>query len=481
MLKKLLLPLIVLCLACSANAQEKWSLEKCIRYAQQNNLTLKQAGLTVRGAQLTEKGNSQARYPNLNASTSGGAQFGRTIDPSSNEFITSALEYNTLSLTAGITIYDGGRIRKNLAQSKIDVAATKADADQTANDIALNVALAYLNVLFNEDQLENANSRSSLTQTQLDQTKRLIQAGTRPESDRLDIEAQLAQDEQNVVNRQNDLEISYLNLKQLLQLQPDYNLRVERPEIVFPEDAAPESMRLKSIYEKALAVQPSIKAGDLRMKSAALGIDIAKAGKLPRLTGFAQLNSNFSSAAPDLDRGFKKEPVVNLGGETPVVIADVPTTIQFFESSGAEFYTQPYFDQLSQNFGQQIGLSLSVPIYNNSQTDIAMERAELNMKSTELNNNIIKQQLKQDIQRAIADARAAKKALDASQKSVDALQLAYENTEKRFKLGAVNTFQFTTSKNNLDQAQINLIVAKYDYLFKLKVVDYYEGKQITLK
>ncbi len=484
MLKKILLAFIVLTFTIASQAQERWSLEKCIQYAQQNNLDLKQSGIQVRNAQLTEKGNSQARYPNLNAGASGGVQFGRTVDPVTNDFNTSSLGYNSLSLTAGITVYQGGRIKNNLEQSKIDVAAAQANQDQSANDIALSVATAYLTVLFNEDQLENANSRTSLTQTQLEQTNRLIRAGTRPESDRLDIEAQLAQDEQNQVGRQNDLEISLLNLKQLLQLQPDYNLRIERPAMDFPEDNTVETFKLKSIYEKALTAQPSIKAGELNMKSAELGIKIAKSNKMPSLTAFAQLNSNFSSRAPDTNtgtRGYKTEPVVGFGDATQVQIGPNVVDVRFQELlTPPEFFTQRYFDQIGENFGQQIGLSLSIPIYNNSQTDIAMERAELNMKSTELNNNIIKQRLKQDIQRAIADAKAAKKALDASQKSVDALKLAYENTEKRFKLGAVNTFQFTTAKNNWDQAKVSLIVSKYDYLFKLKVVDFYQGNKITL-
>ncbi len=486
MLKKILLAFIALTFTITSQAQERWSLEKCIQYAQQNNLDLKQAGIVVRNAQLTEKGNSQARYPNLNAGASGGVQFGRTVDPVTNAFNTSSLGYNSLTLTAGITIFEGGRIKNNLEQSKVDIAAAQANADQSANDIALNVATAYLLVLFNEDQLENANFRISLTQTQLDQTNRLIRAGTRPESDRLDIEAQLATDEQNQVGRQNDLEISLLNLKQLLQLQPDYNLRIERPTIKFPEESDVETFMLKSIYEKALTNQPSIKAGELNRRSAELGIKIAKANKMPRLTAFAQLNSNFSSLAPDTDtdiRGYKVDPVFGPSPISAVSINGMPSTIQSTEQvvvNQPEFFTQRYFNQLTANFGQQIGLSLNIPIYNNSQTDIAMERAELNMKSTELNNNIVKQRLKQDIQRAIADAKAAKKALDASQKSVDALKLAYENTEKRFKLGAVNTFQFTTSKNNWDQAKVNLIVSKYDYLFKLKVVDFYQGNKITL-
>ncbi len=471
--------LLLLLMGTYGQAQERWSLEKCIQYAQQNNLNLKQAALNVKGAQLTQKGNEWSRMPNLNATVTGGMQFGRTINPVTNGFENVNAGYNTVSLSAGITLYNGGSISNSIEQSKLDVAANKADARQSANDISLNVALAYLNVLFNEDQLSNAESRRSLTQTQLEQTGKLIDAGTRPESDRLDIEAQLAQDDQAVVNRQNDVAISYLNLKQLLQLAPDYELRIVRPEVEIPNDISPDNFSLSAVYNQALTNQPSILAGELRMKSAELGVRIARANKLPLLTAFVSASTNYSNQVPDPAK-LEQEPTVVRNPAQPVVIDGTDAQISFFSLEGAEFGKRAYFDQFNDNFGQQAGLRLSIPIYNNGQADLAMQRAEVNKLSTELNNRQIQQQLKQDIQRAIADARAAKKALDAAQKSVDALNLSYQNTDKRFKLGAVNTFEFTTAKNNLDQAQVNLIVAKYDYLFKLKVVDFYEGKKITL-
>ena len=196
MLKTIILPILTLLFFFSAgNAQEKWSLEKCVQYAQQNNLSLKLSDLSVRNARLNEKGDRLSRYPSLNASGNGGEQYGRSINPITNAYENNSLGYNSWSVTANVTLFNGGRINNSIKQSQNDAAAAKADAEQTANDIALNVALAYLNILFSEDQLENARNRLSLTETQLDQTNRLIRAGTRPESDRLDIEAQKAQDD----------------------------------------------------------------------------------------------------------------------------------------------------------------------------------------------------------------------------------------------------------------------------------------------
>ncbi|MEO0779520.1 MAG: TolC family protein, partial [Bacteroidota bacterium] len=395
---KTILPLLLLTLWSTIGlAQERWSLEKCIQYARQNNLDLKQAALNVKSARLTQKGNQWSRLPDLNATVTGGIQFGRTINPVTNSFENVNAGYNTVNLTAGMVLYNGSAITNSIEQSKLDVAAAQADAAQSADNISLNVALAYLNVLFNEDQMANAESRRSLTQSQLEQTTKLIRAGTRPESDRLDIEAQLAQDEQALVNRQNDVTISYLNLKQLLQLAPDYELRIVRPEVEVPADISPNNFSLSAVYNQALGSQPSIQAGELRMKSAELGVKIARANKLPILTAFASTSTNFSSQVPDPNdiitpgEQFLTPPIpaVFEGQDGSGMVVVNEGSVQFLNETAPEFGKRAYFDQFNDNFGQQVGLRLNIPIYNNGQADLAMQRAEVNKLSTELNNRQI--------------------------------------------------------------------------------------------
>jgi len=461
-------------------AQERWSLERCIRHAQQNSLNVRNAQLDVKQSELDLTNSQQARLPDLNLSSTGRYTFGRTIDPSTNEFATTSRFDNSWQLDANATIYNGNSINNGIKQSKFDLGASKATLEQANNDIGLQVANAYLSILLAEEQLENANKRKTQTQQQLDQTDKLIQAGTRPEADRYDILAQLATDEQSIVTQQNSVDISYLNLKQLLELQPDHDLVIERPNIKITDDQDPASFALKAIYNSAYNNQPQIRASQLQLESAKLGVDIARARMLPSLTVFGNLNSFFSSRAddfenPNFDNAFVDQRV------TPVLIDGAQANLTEFVQRGVEFPTVPFGTQLDNNFGQIVGLSLRVPIYNRGQNRTAMERARLNIIRTELSNLQVEQQLKTDIQRAIADAKAAKKQLEASQKSVEALNIAFSNAEKRYKLGAINTFEYTTAKNNLDQAEVNLIVAKYDYLFKLKVVDFYEGKPITLE
>ena len=431
----------------SAQAQEVWTLEKCVKHAQQNSLDVKQAEVGIQQAELTLKGNQMARLPNLNAGASATFNFGRTIDPVTNSFASERRFSNSLSLDSDMPVYTGGRISNTIEQGKYDLATARANAKDISNVLSLNVAQSYLSILLSEERLANAVKRKKQTQDQLNQTTKLVEAGTRPRNDLLNIEAQLALNEQDIISQENFIEIGLLNLKQLLTLPPDTEMVLDRPDIPIPADADPDVFALSNVYEMALQSQPQIVMLENQMKSAEKQIDIAKSGLLPRLTLFGNLFTRYSDKAID------------------------------FTNPTADYR---YFDQTSDNFGQTIGLQLSVPIFNRYQTQINIENARLGVLNREVQNRQAKQLLKTNIQQAIADARAAKRSLGAAQKSVTANTTAFQNAEKQFKLGTINTFDLTTAQNNLDQAETDLIVAKYDYIFKLKVVDFYMGKTVSI-
>ena len=472
-------------------AQEVWSLQKCVQYAVDNSLNIRQSNIAVQQAELTEDGSRYARLPNLNASSSYGYNFGLTIDPTSNEFINKAAGNNTWRLSSNVLLYNGGRLSKSIEQSSYDVEASQADLRQAQNDIALNVANAYINVMFAEEQLANAEKRIELTQAQLEQTQKLIRAGNLPENDKYDILANLAQNEQAIVVQQNSVDIAYLNLKQLLELDPNIDLRIDRPEITIPDDNAVNGFELNSIYSSALNAQPFVQADNLRIESAKLGVDIAKSAKYPSLSLFGSVDSRYSTEAVQ-QNGFNTVLIPQ-----NILLSDLAGTLDInnipqdfgngtgsgligFENQIPILEDKPYFDQLSDNMGQSLGLSLNIPIYNNHSARINEERAELNIINAQINSQRNKQQLKTNIQTAIANAKAARKQLDAAERTRDAFRIAYENAQRRLELGAVNTFQVTTAKNSYDTAEVDYIVAKYDYIFKLKVVDYYQGNQISL-
>ena len=477
MYKNLTLTLILSFLMLNGiSAQETWSLEKCIMYALDNNINIKRAAIGVKNSQLTEKGNKYARLPNLNGSVGGTYQFGRTIDPVTNDFNSLSIGANSFGLNAGVIVYNGNRIQNSIKQAGYDIQAAMADLAQTKNDISLTIANAYLNVLFAEEQLEAAEKRKELTESQLAQVDKLIRAGARPQNDRLEILATMARNDQAIITQENLVINGLLNLKNLLQLDPNFDLKIQKPgTITIPAEDNPDAVALNDLYEKSLTTQHFVIADENRVKSAELGKDIAKAGLLPRLTAFAGLNTNYSTRGKRLD------------GTSSTAL--IPQTV-FLSGSQVDFAIEqefpnvednPYFNQLNENFGQNIGLSLNVPIYNNHQSRIAMDRADLNMLNAQYTSEINKQNLKTNIQTAIANARAAKRNLAAANLTVEASQAAFQNSEKQFNLGTINTFEYATAKNNLDQAEVDLIVAKYDYLFKLKVLDFYQGKKLELR
>jgi outer membrane protein len=469
-----LLFLLFALFAGSATAQsQRWTLQECIEYARQNNLTVRQAQLQTQTAELSKKENQFSRLPNLSANARAGYQFGRTIDPTTNTFNNQRIGFNSYSIDANMTLYNGGLINKSIEQNDLDARAARLDVDATVNDISLNIASAYLSILLAQEQLDNARANLSLSEEQLEQTDRLIRAGSLPENDRFDILSQIALNEQAIVEAQNQVAINTLNLKQLMQLDPNEELQILRPEFIeMPEGNDPTSLRLDEVYTVATQTQPQIRAAELRMQSAQKGKEIAKAGFLPSLAIFANLNSNYSSA-------FSQPSEFGLSSPTPVVINGDQATIQTF--SALDFERIGYTDQIDQNFGQVVGVNLAIPIYSRHRNRINTERAELDMINAEINSRQQEQLLKTNVQRAIADTKAAFKSFNAARRSVEASEVAFENAQKRFDLGAVNTLELTTARNTLDRARIDLITAKYQYIFNLKTVDFYLGKALELE
>jgi outer membrane protein len=458
-------------------AQEVWSLEQCINQALDANYTVQQAQANVKVAAITERQAKAARLPNVSISSNAGKQFGRTIDPTTNQFITTGFGFNSLSLNAGMPIFNGGQIHNGIRQANFEAQAAVADAEQTANMLALQVAQAYLNVLLTEEQTESAVRRAEQSERQLAVTQKFIEAGTVPQADQYTIQAQIAREEQAAVAAQNSVDLAYLSLKQLMQLEPDYNLVIEKPVITIPADVNPENYALGSIYDIAVETQPNVSAAAFRIKSAEVGVPLAKSAYFPTISIGGSLSTNYSSRAPDFTNG--KFIRTELTDPATVIVNDVPVTIQ--QSFDVFEYPQtPYFNQLDQNFGQGIGIQMSVPIYQNGRIRLNVERARLAVINARLQDNQTRQQLKNDIQTAIANVRSAHKQLSAAQKTVDAMRMAFGNTEKRHNLGAVNTLELTTAKTNLDNAENDLLVARYDYLFKLKILDFYQGKELKL-
>ncbi|MFZ1750629.1 MAG: TolC family protein [Saprospiraceae bacterium] len=456
----------------AASGQEIWSLEKCVEHAIEKSLQIEGTMLSLQNSEIDVSLARHARYPNLSASTNVGWNFGRTIDPTRNEFITETFFNNGLSLNSNVLLYNGNRVTNTINQSKMENKAALKDVEQMRRDISLNVATLYLNILFSKENLLNAQNQLNLTNQQLDQLNKQIIVGNSPENDRLDLMAQIATNEQSIIESENNLMINLLNMKQLLRLDPDYPLDVSAPEgIVLDTDT--DIITFNEVFESALQSQPSYHANEMRVQSAQLGVKIASAQLLPTLGAGGNLRTNYSNRGVSVS-GYQTK-VTNQN-----VIFNGQTATIGFESQVPTLEKTPYFDQFSDNLSYGVGISLSIPIYNNNSGRAGVQRAKLTSQRAVLNLDQTRESLKITVGQALSDAKAAKARYLASEKTKTAQSNLYNNAVKRFEIGNINAFELTRLKTQLETSTINAIIAKYDYLFRTKVLDFYRGKPIIL-
>lgn len=450
--------------------QESWNLEKCVKTAIENNLSIKASQISLAQSEISRKQAQASRLPSLNIGTGISWNFGRSIDPTTNAFLTETFVSNNFSLNSGVVLYDGMRINNTIRQAKSEEAAAQFDIQQAIRDISLNVATVYLNVLFAEENLNVAENQLKLSKQQLELISKLISSGARPENERYDIEAQVALDEQQLVIRRNAYELALLQLKQIMLVDPDLPIRVIKPSDI-QLDTDPELITNKEIYTAALGTQENIKAAEMRLIGADYGMKVAKAGYMPTVSLGMSLGTNYSNRFRKID-GFQTVRI-----NQTAYINEMPLNIGF-DQEVPILIEKPYFNQLTDNLFYGFGFQVRIPIYNNYQNAGNVQRAKLNLMAAENNLNLQKLNLRVNITQALADAKAAKKALDAANKSALATKQSYENATKRYEFGSVNSYDLANVKLRYDNALLSALVAKYDYIFRVKVLDFYLGKPL---
>jgi len=439
-------------------AQEVWPLRKCIDTAIKNNLSIQGAKLNLKSAEVDATQAKHQRYPNLSGSSSVFWNFGRTIDPTSNTFTTETFFNNRIGLNTGVTLFNGFAINNSIQQTKTNVSASKEDIQQTQNDIALNVASFYLNALFAKENQLIARANLDMSRNTLNQIQTLVKSGARAANEALDIEAQVATDEQAMLTAENNYTIAKMQLRQLMLI--DQDIDVEMPgSIELKTD--PMLVEFNELYRGALTTQRSVAAGELRVKSADLGVKVAQGQRYPSLSG---IRFNGTQTVPN-------ELVAYLQGVpySFIINQDVP----IYSKAG-------YSYQLDHNLSYGVGFNMQIPILNNYNTSANIEKAKIMRENAALNLETTKQNLKITVQQAHADAKAAKVKFQAAEKALAAQQAAFDNASKRFSLGAINSFDLSNARTRLDNAKNSLLIAKYDHIFRVKVLDYYLGKGISL-
>ena len=437
--------IFLLFIGSAASAQVSLSLEDCIGLALRNNLTVQRAYLNAELAEQDLVGSKGQYLPSVNLFLNSDLNFGRTIDPFTNTFATDEVRSDAYGIQGRWDIFTGSTRYNRYKQSNMGVLASRYDSDKARNDVSLSVTSSYLQILFNEELLRIADQQVRLSEGQVNRSKKFVEAGRISKGDLLDLEAQLAREELNVVNASNSLDISKLRLLLLMRADSIDAFSVIRPSQNV--DALRENEATSSfIYYKALENLPEIKSAEIKYEASSKGVNAERGRISPTLSLRGSVGSGYSGKNIDL------------------VTRD----------------TKDFGTQVTDNFNQSIGVSLTMPILNSLSTHTAVSRAKVTREIRELELQQAKNQVNETVKQAFFDANAAKKKYNANVKAVNATKESFKYSTKRYEVGSINGVEYNQSKTNLARAEADLVQAKYDYLFKFKILEFYQGKPLSL-
>ena len=432
------------------SAQKIWKLEDCIQYAFENNLQIKQQALNTEYNSNLLLRSKVTLAPNLNAGTGYGLSWGRALDETTYQYKNQRIISANTNVSSSLTLFSGLQQYNTIKQNEFNLLASQQDLEKLKNEISLLIAAGYLQILFNTELLGIAKNQLEITQMQVNRTSKLVDAGSLAKGSLLEIEAQAASEELNVINAANQLDISYLTLTQLLELDSVGNFKIEIPEFV---DIADQEIALTvtSVFNEANTFLPQIKSAEYQLASSERGLGIAKGSR---------------------------SPVLNLSGVYGTGYSDARMKNQTLANPEGEFY--PFWEQMNDNRNTSLTLGLQIPIFNGWMVNTNISNAKLNVLNYQLALETERNNLYKTIQQSYADAVAARKKYLATQQALVAMEESFMYTEQKFEVGLVNTVDYNAEKNRLTQTQSDLLQAKYDYIFKMKILDFYRGIPLTL-
>ncbi|MFH6970444.1 TolC family protein [Flavobacterium petrolei] len=448
--KRSFLSLMVMLVCCvTAQAQSKvWTLEECVKYAIQNNISIKQSELDSKTALIGKKDAIGNFLPSLNASASHSWNIGLNQDITTGLLRNQTTQFTSAGANVGVDIYKGLQNQNTLRKANLSIVAAKYQLLKMQEDIALNVANAFLQVLFNKENLKVQKEQLGINEKQYARSEELVKAGSIPRGDLLDIKATVAQNNQNVIAADNALLISKLSLAQLLQLEDFENFDVVDDTNMRDENNI-MAQTPSAIYDKAVEGRTELKIARTNLEIAQKDVEIAKGAFQPTLQGFYSFNSRVS-------------------------YADVPV----FDNMGNIIGTRnsaPFFNQFGDNKGQSFGAQLSIPIFNGFSVRNNVERSKVSLERSKI---AVEQQdldLQRNVFTAFTDAKGALNAYESSVVALEARQGAYNYAKERYDVGLMNSFDFNQSQTLLTNAQSEVIRTKYDYIFKIKILEFYFG------
>jgi outer membrane protein len=440
-----LILILFVSISLSTFAQKVWSLNECINYAYENNLSIQKQKVDVASSSNSAE---QARYnflPDLNAGASYSFQTGRYFDNNKGEIATENSNSNSIGINASTQLYNGMRRMYELRYYEANKLLSKSELQKTKNDISITIATAYLDILYNKELLSLEEDQLALIKQQVAKTYSLVEAGSSAKGELLEIRAQEANEQLSLTRAKNTLELAFLNLVQAMDLDSTAGFDIVTPDILLSLEN--EARNIETLYTESLLKMPQIQSAELGISMSELQTDISRSYYQPSLSASYNYGTSYSSAL------------------------SLPTDP-----------TQDYsvVDQWNDNRGGSLSLNLSIPIFNRFQTRTQVAQSKLQTKQSQIQLDETKLALYKEIQQALLDLKSYKDSYLAAQEAVKFNAEAFEYTEQKLEVGLIDVIEYNTAKNNLRSAEVSLLQAKYQYVFQQKLLDFYTGNPITL-
>lgn len=437
---------LVIGFAWETSAQKYWTLEECIRLAQEKNITVKRKELLTETSKNNLFQTKMDRLPSLGAGLDHNYSSGRSLNQEEYKWENANLQQGSLGIQSDLVLFNGFQYYNAIQRSKFDLLQKLSELEKAKNDISINIAAAYLQILFSEELLEVAKSQLELSKLQVERNKKLVEVGNVARGNLLEIQAQAAREQVNLTNAENNLNIAYLTLTQILELDSIGDFRIQKPDSVNIEMAAP-LMTVRDIYNQALLNMPEIKSSEYFLKYSEKNLAIARGKLSPRLTLSGLYYSRYNERAVDY-----LNPNSNYS----------------------------YMDQIKDNQYKQLSLSLNIPIFNRWNTRTQINNSKIELQDAEYNLVDTRKDLYKAIQQAHADAVNAFQNYISRKEAVISSEEAFKYTQQKYDVGMSSAVDYNIAKTNLLKAKSDLVQSKYEFVFKGKILDFYKGASLKI-
>lgn len=460
----------------NVRGQDRWDLRRSVEYALSNNISVRQADLQSRYSALTLLQSKASRLPSFDAGINSSYNFGRNENRTTGVFENNNYFSMGMQLQSQVSLFNWFSKKYEIEGNELNYRADLEQSQKARNDIALNVAIAYLQILLARQQADVSRLQLAQTRFQLDNTRKRVDAGALPELNAAELEAQYARDSSAYVTARATITQYELQMKALLNLDAGIRFDIVTPPVETIPLESLADLQPEYVFSLATKNLPQQKVNSLRLEAARKYVRSARGAMFPSLSMYGGLNSGYAGVAFDnfIPTGqFEPTPA-------KVTVNGVDYFVYTPETISRGKIKVPFGEQISQNFGQYIGVNLSIPIFNGRIARTNWERSKLDVQNLELTLEQSNMTLKQDIYTAYNDAVAALQKFEADKIAVETAEKSYEFAQKRYELNLLSTFDLINSQNNLLQARIQALYSQYDYIFKMKLLEFYKGQGLKL-